>query len=446
MTGKIQGRLNHLLRHRLAADIGNLFAGKLGAMIAGFLALTFATRLSDRADFGAYSYGLSLVNICLLFGLLGFQRLIVREVAKKSIDSSTGTPWQFALQVTFRAVALLVLVVLVAYFALPYFSKEQGLLETARLSLLLVIPFGLLRLTDAYLRGRKKFRLSPLPDQISRPLFFAAGIFIVFSMAIPVTADQLVLTHLLAAMASLGLAGFLSWKTNQPPSRSSANNQTSGIYAEGVSLGYVAITAALLSQLPVMFLGYYASADEVALYAAPARIGLMVGLLFTVVNQALAPSIAQLWQQGNLDQMSRVASTTSALSLGISITLALPIIIFPGFFLDTLLGDQFTDGKVVLQIITCTQLFHVASGSVTSWLTMTGKQNSAARANIATLIIACALSIVLVPRYSEVGAACVFMCGIIISNTIQGIAVYKQLGFNPSALGAIKYLRTRSGA
>lgn len=437
--------LKRIVNHSIAGDIANLLVGRVGAMASGLLALTVATRLSDREDFGLYTYGISIVNLCLIFGLLGFRRLMVREVAKKSLNADVTDATSIGLRIALQALAFVGIASVCVYVLLPFIANTHELESSARLSLLLVVPFGLLRLGDAFLRGKKRFRISPIPDQILRPALFGCFLLVVFFLNVSFTERTLILCQFAASLISLFLLAVMLFKIGHNTIHFKKDESTKTIVSDGFTLGFVSLTAAVFGQLPTLSLGFMATADAVGLYAAPARVALMVGLLFSVVNQALAPSIVQIWEKGSTQEMEKIATSTSAISLLISIVIAMPIFFFPEYILTLILGDKFTDGKVILIIITCAQLVNVASGSVTSWLAMTGNQLYATLANLTTVVVTLIAAYLIIPSLKAEGAAIVYAVGILLSNTLQAIAVRIKLGFNPTAFGVVKHLgKTKS--
>ena len=88
--------------------------------------------------------------------------------------------------------------------------------------------------------------------------------------------------------------------------------------------------------------------------------------------------------------------------------MAIPLFIALFFFPSLLLsffGEEFTDGKVALQILAVGMFVNALFGSVGNYLMMSGHEKLLAKILLAAILISIMLMLLLVPNYGIVGAA-----------------------------------------
>ncbi|MEO8147932.1 MAG: flippase [Bacteroidia bacterium] len=153
-----------------------------------------------------------------------------------------------------------------------------------------------------------------------------------------------------------------------------------------------------------LFLAKYCSEGDVGIYRVIVQVTTVCGFILLSVNSVAAPKFAELFALGDIDGLGKAARQTSKINFLASIPIFLGIIIFRKFIMS-IFGKQFEIGANILLLNMVGQFFNIFSGSVGSFLNMTGHH----RAFQNILIVATLLNVfacyIFIPMYGIMGSA-----------------------------------------
>lgn len=158
------------------------------------------------------------------------------------------------------------------------------------------------------------------------------------------------------------------------------------------------------SQGDRILLGIYLNAREVGIYSVAASIVAFVALFLQSINQIFGPTIAELHAKGEKDLLLRLYQTLTKWCLGLTIPLALGIMIFAKPMMG-LFGPDFRKGWLVLAIATAGQLVNCGVGSVGLLLFMSDQEKLFFKVQAVTVPVMLLLNVALIPHWGIVGAA-----------------------------------------
>ena len=194
-----------------------------------------------------------------------------------------------------------------------------------------------------------------------------------------------------------------------------------------------------------IILGIYLNAREVGIYSVAASMVAFVGLFLQSINQIFAPTIAELFAKGERALLLRLYQTLTKWSLGLTIPLALGIMIFAKPLMGVF-GPDFREGWVVLAIATVGQLVSCAVGSVGLLLLMSDQQTRMVRAQAITVFLTVGLNLVLIPRIGLVGAAIATAATNVSLNLLWFRDVRTRLSLVPSRHGYVSLILPSAAA
>ena len=195
----------------------------------------------------------------------------------------------------------------------------------------------------------------------------------------------------------------------------------------------------LTGQSDRIMLGIYLNAREVGIYSVAASMVAFVGLFLQSINQIFAPTIAELFSKGEHDLLLRLYQTLTKWSLGLTIPLALGIMIFAKPLMG-IFGPDFREGWPVLAVATVGQLVSCGVGSVGLLLLMSNQQNRMVRAQAITVFLTLGLNFFLIPRLGLIGAAIATAATNISLNLLWFRDVRSRLSLFPSTRGYVSLL------
>ena len=194
--------------------------------------------------------------------------------------------------------------------------------------------------------------------------------------------------------------------------------------------------SAIHAQASIILLGILGSEKLVGIYFVSYRLATMVTFILIAANTALAPIIARLYAEGDLERLQHVITKSVRILLLVSLPLALAFILEGHWFL-LLFGPEFTQGRVALAILCLGQIVNIASGSVGFLLIMTGHERQAALGLAISVLANIVLNVTLIPVWGLKGAACATAISMLIWNVLLVVMVHKRLGIHPTVLGVI---------
>jgi O-antigen/teichoic acid export membrane protein len=397
-------------------------------------------RFLGAKEFGVYTYALVLVGLMGIIAVLGLPQLVIREVA----IYRTRSDWTL-IRVFLRwanAVSLLVSFALAILAAgLTWILAEK--LEPSTLATLLP-TLGLLPLTalsslrTAALQGLHHFVKGQLPEVLVKlPLFIvlATGLYLIlgkgrFSAAWAMSGQ-------VAATAVAFLVGAVLLVRSLPQDfvgqAASKCNWRAWVHS-AIPLLLIQSTSFLNSNADILILGALKGAESAGVYRAAARCAELVAFMPIVVNSVLAPTVSQLYVNGEIERLQRVITISARVVFFLSLAIALAFIASATWLLPTVFGHEFAGGVTALTILSLVQLINIGMGPAGLLLNMTGHERANARGWVIALALNVILNTFLIPRWGIEGAAMAAAVSLVTRDVLFVIWTRKQLNIHPTVL------------
>lgn len=177
----------------------------------------------------------------------------------------------------------------------------------------------------------------------------------------------------------------------------------------------------------IMIAGWLLSSDDLGLFRSAERMAFLITFILLVINAIFPPRFARLFHQGDFQGLSRLARQGSLLGVAMASPLLIVCLLFPSWILG-LMGQEFTQAALLLQIMAGSQLINVATGSVGFLLNMTGHERLMRNIALICNAIGLALFIVLIPLFNALGAALALAAVLILQNVTALVFVWRRLG------------------
>lgn len=178
-----------------------------------------------------------------------------------------------------------------------------------------------------------------------------------------------------------------------------------------------------------LLLGYFRGVDEVALLAVAQRTSMLITLVLISVNMVVSPIFASLYNEKNIDELTRVARLSVKFLIVFAMPILLAMIIFPDMFL-VFFGNEFSSAAPALRVLAIGQMINVLTGPVDHLLSMSGHEKELRNASFISGTTCLVFGFLLIPSFGVVGAAYAIALAVIIQNFISLYFVEKYLGIN----------------
>jgi O-antigen/teichoic acid export membrane protein len=402
----------------------------------GYLFTILITRNLGASVWGSFAVAFTVLRLVGLIGNLGTDKSIVRFISQ----FNTNQNW-LAIKDIYRKTCFLLLInglILgnILYFLSPIIAttifNNPNLVNGFRI-LSFGVPFFLINsLTAASLRGVKQIKEYTFLRETSIFLITVSlgALFIFLFQKEPddlfphhIYVLGIILTSILGVTLWYRKAGFFLPK------------QT----ADSVTVKYLVKFSApmllstsflfIMGWIDTLMLGAMDTEANVGIYNVSVRISQIIAFPLTAVNSIIAPKISEFFTASQFNSLNKYVRNATKLVFITNLPLFLIIAIFPSFILS-LFGEDFTFGINALYILLFGMLMNTLSGSVGNFLNMTGNQKIFQNILFVAAIINIFFNIILIPKYSIIGAAVANALSLTIWNLSCVIFIWKKYRIN----------------
>jgi O-antigen/teichoic acid export membrane protein len=381
-----------------------LTGGLVAQKVLSFLYFLFLARFLGKDAIGKYLYALSLMTAFSTLSDLGFQQVVIREVAKARERAATILKNALAVRVTlsFCAAALLIGVAIIT----EHDPVRLGLIVFSSV----IIIFDAIQITNfAVLRGFQNLKYEALGIIIGQALAIGSSAFIIFSK-LPI--QYLVLSLAVGSLWNAIYSGFFVAKfakTSLWPKIDPAIFKMLAVSAAPFALS--AIFVKIYSSADSIMLGRLAGNAAVAVYGVPYKFTFAFQFIPIALAAALYPMFTTLIAAGEKEKAGEVfAGAFRYLGL-IVMPLVAGMIALANPLMTKLYGRGYAESAIILSILSFALISAFLDFPVGALLNGAHRQNVQTFWMGITVAVDIGLNFFLIPRFGPVGAAAAAVVG-----------------------------------
>jgi O-antigen/teichoic acid export membrane protein len=434
-----------MLNRRLSFAGTFTLAGKAVAILASLISYSLLARMLSPTGLGAYFIALSIVMYGSLLGALGLERVAVRYVAEslglKEFDRARRVvSLVFRLGIVSSGAASLTYVCFGRVLGLTLFDSPELAGATALIAGWLA-AMALLRLYIETFRGFQNFLLTSLLDGGFSGVLLCSCLGLLWWLGI--RSLSLANAISLTMISVLAVIIFASWRLHNRVKRLPRETKGAQIEARGAQVPareMVRVAWPLLIINIVLFatseqaypqlwiLGAFRPAEEVAIYGAAMKLGVIVTLPWAIINSVVPPLIAEMYVQGERGKLASVLRATTALAFIPAFLASLALILLGGPILGLTFGSTYKEGAMVLALLSVAMLVIVWAGPCQMTLMMTGHQTRMMVVASAPVALAIVGSIMVAGQYGAVGVALIASTGTVLQTILLWLTTRVSTG------------------
>lgn len=417
-----------------------------------FASSVLAARMLTKSGFGTYSLAVSIFSTVALIAQLGLPQSLLRRA---SAALMTGDDHEarheivsaFALSGVAAAVCIAVIASPLGTKVLELTFPEVGVAAVAGI---IGIKAGLRVLENVVPEGIRAFRdylrVAIFDGLLTNALLCVAFVAAIVTTAKVTVSEALWLSVLVSVVALIPAFFTVAFKLRHTKSAGFAlrNPFEASMWASTIG-------RAILAQLDLLVVGALATAGEVALYAAPFRLALLVGFPLIAVNQVVTPLIAGWYARGELGRLQRTLRSTAGLALVGAALFGVLCVVAGGDLLAFLFGPSYRAAATVLAILAVGQVIQTWAGSCGYALMMTGHQRPYAVLLALSTVITVTLDVLFYERWGIEGVALATTGMLALQNVAQVVYLKRVASFTTTAdlratFSEVRTWLTRRGA
>jgi O-antigen/teichoic acid export membrane protein len=380
------------------------FLAQVLARLLSLVLVALVARYEPAEALGSYVLVLTLVGFAGVVSDLGLNIYLTRETARQADQQRQrallGTV--LPLKLSLSALVLAGLLLLAAVAAFP-----DATAQLLPLGGLLLVPEAVTGTIRAFVNGRQRMEVSGLVDVVMRLLAVAAS-FPALLMGFGVKA--VLLCALGATLVGAVLYGLVLWRWRDTPHWHWAPAAWRACLSESYPFALTSLAAMVYSRLDLVLLGLWQDELAIGWYGAAYKLWEAIGLLPASLLEAMFPEMSRLasTQEGR-QRLRGLFRTASWAMLGGGLLLAAAGLLAAGTLIPLVYGGNGSYAPAVFpfRLLICAvpaMFLYLLSGHV---LYAVGKQRRVTVAMLAVGLVNVALNLVVIPRWSYLGAAAV---------------------------------------
>lgn len=415
---------------RLFASGGIVFMGMIFHLGFGFLARLVIARLLGPVDYGGVTIGIALLTTASTLVVVGTDTGVGRYLPRYDDPSRRRGVLVSAYQVVVPlSVVAGATVALLAGPIAEYVFHDLSLVPIIRI-FGLTIPFGgFVKLTVGSIRGMKQALPRVYIRNIGLPLtrfaLVAAVVFLGFG-AVGVS---------WAYAAAYGTAAVLSIYYLVRHTSLLSETEATGMHRElltfSVPLMITATMNVLFQNIDIFVLGNNFSRETVAVYGAIFPLATLLTTLLVGFAFVFMPTISELQSNGEYERMYRTYRIVCKWIFLVSLPIFLVFVMYPELVIRYTFGPKYVEGSLALAILAVGFFSHAVAGPSGDTLTALGHPRLVMYTNVLVVGVNLVLNLILVPRYSLIGAAVASAIGFILMNGLYLTQLYRESGMHP---------------
>jgi len=403
----------------------------LGAALA-YASQVLLARILGQTDYGIFA--LVWVWILVLGHLtpLGFAQAVCRFAphykARDEDDLLRGFLHTGALFVAGVSIGFALISGAILWFATP--AIETVYILPFAIALMIFPLFALHDYVENIARAFNWTIIAITPPFIIRHGLIGLGVLGAFLLGLPVSASLAIGVVLLATLVSLLVqTGFVWLRLRKVIAPGTRKKRIREWVTTSIPLVFVDGTLVLFSNADILILSLFVEPATIAVYFAASRILQLVAFVQYAATAATAHRFTALNALGDGSALTRLARTTTRLTLLASVGAAAIIYLAAPFLLD-LFGEGFDGAMPVLAILMIGLIAQSFAGPGEDLMNMLGEERACAMVCVAALILNVVLSFALIPGFGVIGAAIATALSVAARSLILTYLVKRKLGLD----------------
>ncbi len=390
----------------------------------------FITNFYSAENVGRYDFVRSTLMVLGGISLMGTNQSIIYYSgllnARKSIESIRSI-YSKMLKIIFT-LSLIILGFFMIFFNESIINdifKNRESYSLILKTILTLVFFAVTMLNIDTIRALKKTILSEMYRSIFRFLL----VFIFAIILLKTNNEELLVEVYLLGFLLLSLFSsirvYILFKKIDKPNDKSESFTITEIFKTSSPMALSAIAYFIMQSIDIIILSIYKGFDQIAYYSVSVRLAMLTTLALMSVNIVIAPRIAEIYENQNMQKLQILIKHSTRIIFLISICV-LSVLFFFSEEILSLFGQDYIIAKNSLLFLLAAQFFNAISGPGAIYLNMTRRQKTLNKILVFGLIINISLNFYLIPTEGINGAAIATLISLIVWNTITTIVIYSK--------------------
>lgn len=423
---------NTTSRQTVVKNTAWLLLGNVGSRFIRVILIVYAARLLGAANWGAFSYILSLVALLSVFLDLGIHMVTTRETAKRpelrSQYLATGASMKLAMLVVMAVVVLVIA---------PHIIRESSLTYLLPLAVLLTGIDSFRDFGASLARAWERMEIEGVSQIVTNVAIVAAGF---IALLLSPSVHSLLGGYVIGAACGLvavfiPFRGYFSgWFKNF------SSEPLKLFFSSGWAVSILSIMSAVLLNTDVIVLKAFRDLTQVGYYGAAQRASSLLYMIPPLIAASLFPQMAKSF--GDKERVRRVIEGGAAAMVFITAPLTILSVILSGGIINLLYSQVYSPSSPIFAVMGLTfvpsAIIFILNDAI---FALKGEKKLALLA-IVSMAGNLILDLLLIPRYGGTGSAVATFVNLVILLILMYAVLRKQQEF--TLLPGLKKIITAS--
>lgn len=430
MNAEVEENISTLLSSASLVAIG----GVLGSA-STVIERVVIGRLLAPAAFGEASIGIAIVSLATTVALLGFSQGIARYIPRYDSPADKRGVWVSAITVT-GALAVGVTALVYTHAAeLTALLFERPDSPAVVTTFVLAIPLLVgMRVGIGSIRGFENTVYRTVTRDVVYPVSRIGLIVVLVSLGYGLIAVSY--AYLAAAAVSFLLAHLLLHRLI--PLAGRFRTHTQELLRFSAPLVVSGLLAQLLVRTDTLMLGALADSYQVAIYNAAHPLAGGMLIVLSSFGFMYLPLLSRLDAADKRTQINRIYETTTKWIYVVTFPAFLTFVCFPADVLRIFFGPTYTEGSLVLIVLSVGFFGNAILGRNRETLSALGYPQYLLVTNGLAFVVNLGLNLALIPRLGVIGAAIASASSYLVMNGIVSTILLVQFGISPFSPWSIR--------
>lgn len=388
---------------RIAKNAGVLFVSQAISFLLGFLYVMYTARYLKAEGFGILSFALAFTAIFGVFADFGLVRLTVREVAR---DKSLASKYLANISVM-KGILAIITFGLIA-LVVNLLGYPQHTVKVVYLIALSVILTAFTRMLYSIFQAFEKMEYQSL-GQILHGVLMLLGVIVAIKFHLSVIGFAFI--YFIASLMVLGYNFIiLRWKFTKLVSTSVTNvleidwSFWKQSIKEAWPMGGMAIGIMIYFRTDAVMLSLMKGDTAVGLYSAAYKLSEVSTMIPAMFMASVFPVMAK-FHKGARDSFASTYGKSVKYLLYLAVPMALTVTLLARPIVNLIFRNEFSGSVIALQILIWAAAIMYVTMVLGTTIVTANKQILSLKLTIAAAILNIILNLIMIPRYSYVGAS-----------------------------------------
>lgn len=410
---------------------GVLFLGLFVELGISFLAKLVIARVLGRVDYGVVSLGITTAVITSTIVLLGLDIGLGRYLPRFDDDERRRGALVSAFQV---ALPLSVLAGAAVAVGAPTIAREvfhdPATTPILRVFALAIPLAALMKLSVGAVQGLKQSLPKVYIRNLALPLVRFGGVLVMLSLGFRSLGIAWAYVAAYAAAAAVGVF-FLLRRTPLFDRSVRPTLMRRDLLAFSAPLVVSTTMTLVFSDIDTFMLGFFSTSGDVGVYNTVYPIAQLLTVSVASFGFIFMPVVSELHEKGESGDTRRLYRVVTKWILFGTLPLFALFALFPARAIRVTFGPEYVVGDLALAVLSIAFFTHSVAGPNSNALTSFGHTRLIMYDNTFVAATNVALNLVLIPRYSFLGAAVATAVSYVLLNLLYSAQLYRVSGIHP---------------